>query len=177
MSREYDMYLQQHRDNVRKGFEWIKVYVPEVLNGMDLDELDKQVCSEHDASKDLTDEYFAYDRYFYGGNRSYKVVEDFNYAWLYHIHRNPHHWQYWVLVNDNPDEGIVTLDMPINYIIEMICDWWAFSWNSDNLYEIFNWYDEHKDYMMLSQFTRDWVDIILGKIRIELDKNVSEAEG
>nr|DAE02562.1 MAG TPA: hypothetical protein [Siphoviridae sp. ctmYS12] len=30
------------------------------------------------------------------------------------------------------------MDMPYNYIIEMICDWWAFSWNKGNLQEIFN---------------------------------------
>ena len=170
MSREYDIYLQNHKDNVRKGYEWIKLYIPEVLKDLNLDELDAQICFEHDASKSLIDEYGAYDRYFYGGNRSYQVVQDFNYAWLFHLHRNPHHWQFYVLINDNPGEGMIILDMPLNYIVEMISDWWAFSWNGGDLYEIFKWYDEHKDYMKLSDKTRKTVDDILAKIREELDK-------
>ena len=56
----------------------------------------------------------------------------------------PHHWQYWVLINDNPEEGEVLIEMPYNYILEMICDWWAFSWAKGNLNEIFPWYEERK---------------------------------
>ena len=175
MSREYDIYLQQHKDNVRKGYEWIKLHIPEILTGLRLDELDSQICMEHDASKILIDEYGAYDIYFYGGNRSYQVVQDFNYAWLHHIHHSPHHWQYWILHNDEPGEGIIVLDMPINYIIEMICDWWAFSWKDGDLTEIFKWYNAHKDYMKLSDKTRKIVTNILDKIRAELDKEKSDA--
>ena len=169
MSREYDIYLQNHKDNVRKGYEWIKVNLPELLNGLTIDDLDKQILN-HDASKSEIDEYIAYDRYFYGNNRSYAVMNDFNYAWLFHIHRNPHHWQYWVLINDNPNEGEIILDMPANYILEMICDWWAFSWNQGNLTEIFNWYNDHKDYMKLSKQTRIIVEDILDMISVELVK-------
>lgn len=171
MSREYDLYLQQHRDNVRKGYEWIKLYLPQLLGGLDLNELDRQIINKHDASKDLPVEYFAYDAYFYGNNRSYQVVTEFNYAWLHHIHRNHHHWQYWILHNDDPGEGMVIIEMPYNYIIEMICDWWAFSHAKGNLFEIFNWYDEHKDYMKLGEKTRDIVNDILHEIRKELEKD------
>ena len=65
---------------------------------------------------------------------------------------------------------MVILDMPYNYIIEMICDWWAFSWNKGNLYEIFSWYDAHKAYMKLSDNTRKTVEDILGKIKDKLDE-------
>ena len=41
-------------------------------------------------------------------------------AWLLHIHRNPHHWQYWVLINDNPEEGENLIEMPYNYIIGLV---------------------------------------------------------
>ena len=170
MSREYDIYLQNHKDNVRKGYEWIKLYIPEILKGLNLDELDAQIGMEHDASKTSIDEYGSYDRYFYGGNRSYQVVRDFNYSWLFHIHRNPHHWQYWVLINDEPGEGMTILDIPMNYIIEMICDWLSFSIGKGDMYEIFKWYDEHKDHIKLSNKTRKTVEDILAKIREELDK-------
>ena len=53
----------------------------------------------------------------------------------------------------------------------MICDWWAFSWNSENLNEIFNWYDKHKDYMKLSDDTSKTVEDILSKIKEKLEAN------
>lgn len=176
MSREYDLYLQEHKENVFKGLEWIHENLPEVLNTFNYSELEQQIRYNHDASKSELDEYDAYDRYFYGGNRSYQVVQDFNYAWLMHQKRNPHHWQYWVLINDDPGEGFVALDMPLNYIIEMICDWWAFSWAKDNLHEIFKWYDEHKDYMKLSDKTRKTVENILEKIKSKLEESEQENE-
>lgn len=169
MSREYDLYLEQHKGNVAKGFEWFRENLPEVLNG--LDNLEWQVCIAHDQSKTEPDEYEAYDKYFYGKNKSYQVMQDFNLAWLKHIHRNPHHWQHWILINDNPKEGKIVLDMPKNYIIEMICDWWAFSWKAGNLFEIFKWYDEHKDYMKLSPKTRKTVEDILEQIKTKLSES------
>ena len=51
----------------------------------------------------------------------------------------------------------------------MICDWWAFSWNSENLNEIFDWYDKHKNYMKLSDATRKTVEDILSKIKEKLE--------
>ena len=168
MSIGYDLYLEQHKANVRKGFEWIKENLPELIIAIPGVDYEHQICFGHDTSKSDPEEYDAYDAYFYGGNRSYEVVQNFNKAWLRHIHHNPHHWQHWVLINDNPDEGEIILDMPYNYVIEMICDWWAFSWLSDNLREIYSWYDEHKNYMKLSDRTRATVGDILLKIQLRL---------
>lgn len=168
MSTQYDLYLEQHRLNVAKGYEWMYKNLPEILD-YDMSKLEHQICFNHDASKIELDEYIAYDQYFYGNNKSYQVVQDFNYAWLLHIHRNPHHWQYWVLVNDDPKEGIVCLDMSYNYIIEMICDWWSFSWSNESPYDIFTWYDDHKEYIKLSENTRKTVEHILNKIKKKLD--------
>lgn len=172
MSREYDLYLDQHKENVAKGFYWIRDNLPELLqtsDGFVPEYLEQQICKAHDISKALNDEYDAYDNYFYGKNRSYDVVNDFNYAWLRHVHRNKHHWQYWVLINDDPEEGEIVLDMPYEYILEMICDWWSFSWKSENLREIFKWWDEHKDYIKLSEKTRRTVVDILKSIEEQLD--------
>lgn len=170
MSREYDNYLRLHKTNVLKGFNWIRENLPELLDGLDEGELEWQIGLAHDASKTDTEEYDAYDKYFYGGNRSYQVVQDFNYAWLHHIHNNPHHWQHWVLINDNPEEGEIIMDMPYKFILEMICDWWAFSWSKGNLREIYKWWDGHKDYIKLSDMTRKTVEDILGKIAVKLDE-------
>ena len=70
----------------------------------------------------------------------------------------------------------VYLDIPYNYILEMICDWWAFSWQKDNLNEIFNWYDEHKAYIKMSPKTRKSVEAILEKMKEKLSESNSKGE-
>ena len=165
MSYAYDEYLAEHIDNVNKGLHWM-------LDNLGLSQEEKNAIEtamtefNHDESKYSTEEYDAYDQYFYGGNRSYKVVQDFNYAWLHHIHQNPHHWQYWVLLEDDPETELPykTLMIPLPYIFEMIADWWSFSWKEGNLFEIFNWYAEHRDKQYINLSSRMILERILEKI-------------
>ena len=175
--------------------EWILANIPE-------NELDKifpdlnrhqlsMIIVHHDMSKLTEDEYDDYDNYFYRGGYSTKVgKEAFDRAWLHHIHVNPHHWQHWVLISDEGNFDInigkvKALDMPNNYIFEMICDWWSFNWakhasdielDGDSRYEIFNWYDSHKDKMILSELTRKKVEELLGLLRKHLDIFVQEEQ-
>lgn len=166
MSYQYDQYLNQHKSNVKKGFDWIRDNLPELIRtGFDFE---WQMGLNHDYSKTEQDEYDAYDAYFYGGNRSFSVVQNFRIAWLLHIHRNPHHWQYWILINDDPEEGEVLIEIPYNYILEMICDWWAFSWAKGDLNEIFPWYEDHKNHIRLHPNTRDTVESILNQLKVKL---------
>lgn len=170
MSDKYNEYIIEHKQNVEKGFYWLVENLPEIFD----DSLKTEcfnIIRQHDASKHSVEEYKAYDAYFYGKDESFQVVEDFKYAWLHHIHKNPHHWQYWILNNDDPKEGEVILDMPDCYIIEMICDWWAFSWKKGKLDEIFNWYDERKGYMKMSEYTRKKVEGILDKLEKKLKES------
>lgn len=45
----------------------------------------------------------------------------FNAAWLHHIHHNPHHWQHWILRQDDGREVVL---VPPNAVVnEMIADW------------------------------------------------------
>lgn len=165
MSKEYDKYLVEHRNGVREAFDWLKENIADIFEYEDeIGNVGWNIIHSHDYSKNDPEEYEAYDAYFYG-NRSFKVVQDFNKAWLRHIHHNPHHWQHWILIEDDPDENIVLIDMPHEYIIEMICDWWSFSFRSGNLTEIFEWYDKHSDYMKLSDKTRKIVEDILSRIK------------
>lgn len=168
MSTEYDLYLEQHRKAVRDGLRWISEKLPNLLINNDIWSYEWQISNGHDASKNTQDEYNAYDAYFYGGERTPDVKKNFDYAWLHHIHNNKHHWQYWVLMNDT--DGTYALDMPYPYIIEMICDWWAFSWSKGDLYEIFSWYDENKPNMILSKNTQQIVEEILKMIKEKLDE-------
>lgn len=166
---EYNTYIREHRANVVKAYDWLKQHFDDVAEKMFTK--DYRLLYSHDNSKLDDEEYDAYDKYFYGGNRSHEVVKNFKYAWLHHIHNNPHHWQYWVLQNDDEPEEM--LEMPYEYVIEMICDWWSFSWKSGKLDEIFDWYEKHKD-MKLHENTRKLVEEILDRIKKELEKEKEE---
>ena len=159
MSQKYDKYLQNHKENVFKAFKWIKENISEIFDEEILEYTEYNCIYGHDLSKFSLDEYNAYDLYFYGNNRSLEVIEEFNKAWLLHIHRNPHHWQYWVLIGD--ESGIKALDIPYEYIIEMFLDHWSFSWKEGNLFEIKNWYDSHKDIIIFSENTKRLYENIL----------------
>ena len=160
MSAEYNNYILEHVDNVKKAYNWLRDHNI-ILEDYSF------IIDFHDLSKFSGEEYDAYDNYFYG-RRTEKVKKEFNYAWLHHIHNNPHHWQHWVLIND--EDGTHALEMPKEYVVEMISDWWAFSHKSGNLYEIFDWYSNHKKNMTLHENTRKLVEDILNKIKTELDK-------
>lgn len=168
MSLKYDEYIDEHKYNVYRAFRWLKKndvlkdFSEEVL------QIALWLCeSKHDETKRDEEEYDAYDKYFYGGNKSYAVVNNFNYAWLHHIHANPHHWQHWVLINDDLDKAEIVLDMPDEYIIEMICDWMSFSFKKGDINELFSFYESRSNYMKLSDVTRKKVEDILDKIRIK----------
>ncbi len=63
MSYLYDQYLVNHKSNVKKGFDWIKDNLPELIKpGFDFE---WQIGLNHDQSKTKQDEYDAYDAYFY----------------------------------------------------------------------------------------------------------------
>lgn len=164
MGAKYNEYISEHIANVKKAYFWLK---DRAIIDLKEDEADflKQL-NIHDLSKYGEKEYDAYDKYFYG-TKNKEVEKEFNYAWLHHIHANPHHWQYWILKHDDEPEEI--LEMPIKYAVEMICDWWSFSHKTGNLYEIFDWYEKHKG-MVLHEKTRRFVEDTLDKIKQELDK-------
>lgn len=184
MSIEYNQYLDDHISYVNHAITWLADHLKIVkeITERDISEA-LENCSEHDASKLLPNEYRAYDDYFYGGNRSNQVMAAFEYAWLQHQNKNPHHWQYWVLINDDPGKGqIKPLMMPVPYVLEMIADWWAFSWKDNDLGEILDWYDKQKNHILLHPKTKKLVEKILELIRLELyygqmeEKTVSHAE-
>lgn len=105
MSQKYDEYLENHRQAVKKAYQWLAAYIPELTDV----EATRNI-EFHDMSKNTPDEYKPYDDYFYG-EQTPMVIEAFNLAWLMHIHRNPHHWQHWVLINDEPKEGTILIEI------------------------------------------------------------------
>ena len=166
MSMEYDQLLKKHRTNVRKAYFWIKKSLPELL--VDLPGVDYSWYIDfHDDSKTIPDEYQAVDNYLFG-EWSPEVEQRYIRSKLEHRHRNPHHWQYWILHND--DGTTTILDMEYPYIIEMICDWWSFSWEQNDLFQIFDWYDKHKKQIKFSRNTRKTVEDILRKLKEKIIK-------
>ncbi len=185
MSIEYDKYLSMHRACVRHALTWILSRLPEdslnkIYPKVNTTALTLQV-EAHDLSKNSPKEYEAYDDFFYATNRTNEIKEAFDYAWLHHLHHNPHHWQYWVLKDDDGSKSSMkALKMPDDYVLEMIADWWSFSWkdyivshDKVDLYEIFTWYSEHKDSMLLHADTKKQVEATLDLIRDTLDDSDS----
>ncbi len=169
---QYEEYLKEHKNNLILGFEWLREKFGETLFDNDTwNKADHNVRFAHDSSKNNKEEYDAYTLYFYGGNRSYEVVENFQKAWLHHLHNNPHHWQHWVLINDDKGEGQKALDIPNEYILEMICDWWSFSWKTDKLEEIFDWYKQREEHIIFSEKTKNTVKNILELMNNELNND------
>lgn len=109
----------------------------------------------HDLSKWRPSEFLPYARHFFGqdGVRNKDMVSPdaaFDAAWLKHGHRNPHHWQHWLLLADN---GVTkVLPMPSKYRAEMLADWRSFEGSTSD------WYARHRDKILLHPETRAWID-------------------
>jgi hypothetical protein len=114
----------------------------------------------HDNSKFLPDEWFPYVGSFCIDKDKYK--DRFDKAWLLHQKRNPHHWQYWVLTND--EDGQYPLPMRDEYIIEMTCDWIGAgrAQGKGSPKEVIEWYVKNKDKMVLHPNTRMKVECLIG---------------
>lgn len=168
--QKYDEYLQTHINNVKLGFDWLLINMPELFNEFDSDFLGNFIAA-HDSSKWDGEEYEAYVNYFYGDSKDDEVEYEFNKAWLHHQHNNPHHWQHWVLRED--DGNTIAIEMPKEFVLEMLADWWTFSWRANNLYEIFEWYAKNKDKMVLHPNTKKFVETFLYSLKENLDKKLN----
>jgi hypothetical protein len=105
----------------------------------------------HDLSKLLPDEWFPYVEYFYGDDESDDVKQAFDQAWLRHIHRNPHHWQFWLLQEDEGE--LKRLPMPLDVLKEMLADWRG-AGKAQGFDEIGTWYAKNRDRIVLAEGTR-----------------------
>jgi len=134
----------------------------------------------HDMSKFLPSEFIPYANFFYGENNDikrgrnatgyYKPTDtgdnDFDFAWLLHQKRNRHHWQWWILPED--EDGIKIIKMDDKYRTEMLCDWIGagkaqghFSPKDDPLQETRNWWNANNHKMQLHEDTRLYFDLFL----------------
>jgi len=116
----------------------------------------------HDLSKFLPDEAIPYANFFYSGDRRKDSFytpkrgnEEFNLAWLKHQHRNPHHWQYYVLQEDSG--AVFPLKIPDKYVKEMLCDWIG-AGRASGHNDVLSWYVTNRNKMVLHVDSRAWIE-------------------
>jgi len=125
----------------------------------------------HDMSKFRPSEFFPYADFFYGPKAKkvrdetgyYKPTDTghagFDFAWLLHQKRNDHHWQWWVLPQD--DGGDKIIEMPQMAELEMICDWRG-AGRAQGTPDVLAWYAKNNHKMRLHERTRARVEVIIG---------------
>lgn len=128
----------------------------------------------HDWSKFLPGEWVPYVDYFYGEKArlqkeesddcryweaAQKYYDAFDRAWLHHQHANKHHWQHWVLRND--DGSVKTLEMPENFVREMVADWMGAGRAITGKWEAREWYLKNRERQQLHAATRTRVEQLL----------------
>lgn len=132
----------------------------------------------HDLSKFLPSEWFPYVISFYGGphrkrdeystyEKTYywSIIErecketvraNFDKSWLLHQHRNPHHWQFWCLTQDEDEPKL--LPMPQKYVLEMVADWRGAGKAQGHGDDLIPWYEKNRDKIKLHPDTRKQVE-------------------
>ncbi len=112
----------------------------------------------HDWSKLLPAEWFPYARAFYTDD---SVDAQFDRAWLDHLHRNKHHSQHWVLIQDEDENKV--LPMPDRYRRELLADWRG-GWKASpqGFVPPLVYYKANKDKIKFHPTTRAWIERMLG---------------
>jgi hypothetical protein len=121
----------------------------------------------HDWSKFLPNEFFPYAEHFYGvdrGEASRKSSASFRQAWLYHVHKNPHHWNHWVIINNEGKP--FTYIIPEKYLREMVADWLGANMSIRGYYGYVEWLEANKNKIVMHP-----------ESRIALDELLKEADG
>lgn len=113
----------------------------------------------HDWSKLMPVEWFAYAERFYGPTHPGMA---FTRAWLHHQHRNPHHWQHWVLRRDDGVENAVP--MPDKFVKEMVADWMGAGRVITGRWDVGTWYERNVSTIRLHSQTRAAVERLLAEV-------------
>ncbi len=124
----------------------------------------------HDASKTQL-EFNPYCLYFYGDGSEYTdaqnemISNQFDKAWLDHIHKNPHHWQHWILTEDD-NKGPKPLIIDPDWILEMLSDWFAMSFRETNDFKsaslsLIRWYVDHINDIFMHPISKWFIESII----------------
>lgn len=118
----------------------------------------------HDWSKFTRAEFGPYARRFGKGRAGLltKAADpsEFHQAWAHHWHLNPHHWEYWLSIEDG---GTVSArEMPFTYILEMVADWQGASRAYTGSWDLTDWYGRSRSRIILAEITGGTVRSLLG---------------
>ena len=169
---EYFKYIMEHKKNVFKVCWKRGLYVH---------------AFTHDLSKFSPVEFFPYAEWFYGEyganidttlllipslkDKHERCKRQFDKAWEHHQKHNKHHWDYWCYDWNKYYDNMFALsdckleepaDMPLKYIIQMICDWKAMSLKFGGTAQEF--YMNNYDKIKLSLTSRVELEYNLGLI-------------
>lgn len=137
----------------------------------------------HDWSKFLPSEWFPYVDFFYTdkpqndfwlskklGYSCYELTpfgllvrDKFDIAWNHHQKRNDHHWQHWVLIQD--DGEIINMPMTESAMLEMIADWVGAGKALKSDKPVWVWYEGNKEKIRLRSETRKCVEQKLAEMK------------
>lgn len=175
MTKKYNEYLSNHIMGVNRTYnEILKPILEKEFLGykeppINLQALGYRIHS-HDKSKRTDYEYKPYLVHWYAGeeNKTEESEKAYRYAVLHHVHINEHHWQFWVHPDDY-DGSTHVLDMNLESVIEMLCDWHSFTLR-DPESTAYKWYQDNKSNMILGKGTIELID----KYIIYLQKPLSK---
>ena len=122
---EYKEYIIGHKERVTQFSSWLQENCPDLFENIDIEDFNSLIA-EHDESKFSEEEFEPYAQKWHGNGIKTPEYEE---AWKHHWMNNEHHPEYWL-----------GEDMPLIYILEMICDWGSFSIASGNMKELSEFY-------------------------------------
>lgn len=79
----------------------------------------------HDLSKYSPAEFISGAKYYQGTrspNDREREVKGYASAWMHHMGRNKHHFEYWRDYSPEHKGYMMPVEMPLNYVVEMFCD-------------------------------------------------------
>jgi hypothetical protein len=121
----------------------------------------------HDRSKLTRAEFSGYRKYFFDRKDEFrrgqldpaKVDREFDLAWNHHQKSNPHHWEFWLLIEKGGETRPVP--MPETYVREMVADWMGASRAKTGSWDIEEWVIKAAPGLVLHRQTAEDLQLIL----------------
>ena len=171
-TKQYMDYLEKHITGVIKAFD---IYFKPLLTDTTIavgdysnEDFRKAIenkaksIDKHDLSKYNDLEFYPYRRHYYPTTEEKNEDDDqqriaeekYEAAWKHHYEHNSHHIEYWYDWKNS-----IPIDMPLEDIIEMLCDWISMSYIFNN--PIDKWWKEQKDCLdERSMMTPETINIV-----------------
>lgn len=125
----------------------------------------------HDLSKYSWTEFKTGIKYYNGSvspNGIEKRTVGVSEAWLHHKGRNKHHFEYWLDYGMDPSKGIIGMEMPKKYVIEMFIDRMCacINYEKDKYTDEspLIYYNRGKNHYILHENTREMLEMLLEKL-------------